>query len=68
MVGVCSIVLRKRSVIARRLMPPWLAFTSVYFFESRLFNGLRPIQIKKLSWYPFSRRGLSRELALPKAK
>ena len=24
-----------------------LAFTSVYFFESRLFNGLRPIQIKK---------------------
>jgi hypothetical protein len=24
-----------------------LAFTSVYFFESRLFNGLRAIQIKK---------------------
>jgi hypothetical protein len=25
-----------------------LAFTSVYFFESGLFNGLRPIQIKYL--------------------
>jgi hypothetical protein len=24
-----------------------LAFTSVYFFETRLFNGLRAIQIKK---------------------
>jgi hypothetical protein len=24
-----------------------LAFTSVYFFESGLFNGLRPIQIRK---------------------
>jgi hypothetical protein len=24
-----------------------LAFASVYFFESGLFNGLRPIQIKK---------------------
>src|SRR5260370_34621495 len=24
-----------------------LAFTSVYFFGSRLFNGLQPIQIKK---------------------
>ena len=24
-----------------------LAFTSVYFFESRLFNGLQPIQIRK---------------------
>jgi hypothetical protein len=24
-----------------------LAFTSVYFFESGLFNGLQPIQIKK---------------------
>jgi hypothetical protein len=26
-----------------------LAFTSVYFSESGLFNGLRPIQIKKIS-------------------
>jgi hypothetical protein len=26
-----------------------LAFTSVYFFESGLFNGLRPIQLKKPS-------------------
>jgi hypothetical protein len=26
-----------------------LAFTSVYFFESGLFNGLRAIQIKKSS-------------------
>jgi hypothetical protein len=26
-----------------------LTFTSVYFFESGLFNGLRRIQIKKLS-------------------
>jgi hypothetical protein len=25
-----------------------LAFTSVYFFESGLFNGLQPIQIKNL--------------------
>jgi hypothetical protein len=25
-----------------------LAFTSVYFFESGLFNGLQPIQIKKI--------------------
>ena len=25
----------------------WLSFASVYFFESSLFNGLRPIQIKK---------------------
>jgi hypothetical protein len=24
-----------------------LAFASVYFFESRLFNGLQPIQTKK---------------------
>jgi hypothetical protein len=25
-----------------------LAFTSVYFFESSLFNGLRPIGVKKI--------------------
>jgi hypothetical protein len=24
----------------------WLSFAIAYFFESRLFNGLRPIQIK----------------------
>jgi hypothetical protein len=46
-------------------------FTYVYFFESRLFNGLRPIQIEKFSWYLSSGRlrggvrQLSAELALP---
>jgi hypothetical protein len=38
-----------------------LAFTSVYFFESGLFNVLRPIQIKKSapSLAPAKRSGLS---------
>jgi hypothetical protein len=26
-----------------------LSFTNVYFFESGLFNGLRPIQVKKIA-------------------
>jgi hypothetical protein len=29
-----------------------LAFTSVYFFESGLFNGLRPFGVKKISLSP----------------
>ena len=37
-----------------------LAFTSVYFFESGLFNGLQPIQIKKSDFLfqgaPFARQ------------
>jgi hypothetical protein len=28
------------------LCPPLLSFTSVYFFELGLFNGLQPIQTK----------------------
>jgi hypothetical protein len=39
--------INRRSLVARTLMPPLLYFTYVYFFESGLFNGLRPIQIKK---------------------
>jgi hypothetical protein len=35
-----------------------LAFTSVYFSESGLFNGLRPIQIKKTPLKFSSRPGL----------
>src|ERR1700733_3953827 len=35
-----------------------LSFTSVYFFESRLFNGLRPIQIKKSSSISSVRKNL----------
>jgi hypothetical protein len=35
-----------------------LSFAIVYFFESGLFNGLRPIQIKKFSPYCNSRLGL----------
>ena len=31
---------------AYALAPPELAFTSAYFLESGLFNGLQPIQIK----------------------
>src|ERR1700733_12912434 len=38
-----------------------LAFTNVYFFESGLFNGLQPIQIKK-----FSRLGPPRDIAPPR--
>jgi hypothetical protein len=44
---VCTILLCYRTfafVLSR--LPPMLAFTSVYFSESGLFNGLRPIQIK----------------------
>src|ERR1700730_5529369 len=39
-----------------------LAFTSVYFFKSGLFNGLRPIQIKKLTASKFQvvRQGSNR--------
>jgi hypothetical protein len=35
-------------LVARTLIPPELAFTSVYFFESGLFNGLRAIGVKNL--------------------
>jgi hypothetical protein len=50
-----------------------LAFTNVYFFELRFFNGLRPIQIKKFLRYLSPRRrggicGRARELALPHAR
>jgi hypothetical protein len=34
-----------------------LSFTYVYFFESRLFNGLRPIQIFFSSLVSYSRPG-----------
>jgi hypothetical protein len=34
-----------------------LAFTNVYFSESGLFNGLRPIQIKKFPAFPNSLPG-----------
>ena len=35
-----------------------LAFTSVYFFESGLFNGLRPFGVKKFRSRHNSRPGL----------
>jgi hypothetical protein len=39
-----------------------LAFASVYFLESGLFNGLRPIQIKKS--YPFRLPSISQARSL----
>jgi hypothetical protein len=51
-----------------------LSFANVYFLESGLFNGLRPIQIKKFVWYLLSRCPPSgvcdhpRDLALPNTR
>src|ERR1700722_14020852 len=40
-----------------------LAFTSVYFFESGLFNGLRPIQIKKIPFLSARQSGRLRNVS-----
>jgi hypothetical protein len=38
-----------------------LAFTSIYFSESGLFNGLRAMQIKNSPSFPDSRGGCDQE-------
>jgi hypothetical protein len=39
----------------------WLSFTFFYFSESRLFNGLQPKKVEKISPRPNSRPGLYAE-------